>query len=289
MKNWNRWILGGSIMILALSFCVGTSYAAQKKKKKAVEEETTTTIERTIQPSKHYLTGANLDGRSGLFYGDTSEVAREGAWEGSAHLTYQSIGYYNSSESLIGIPVGAHFGIAKDFELSAGAQLDIDSFPSYTYRSPYYPFTEVTVAGGSSTYFTVMGGAKYRFAGDRDMPDFSFGGNIRIPTYTGGQVVVMPEGTVTYTLTNGLLLNGDMGVGISNTTYIKADIGAGYPISEQVTGIAEIGANQAGYTGSVFAFGVRAAISDIKFQGLVGVPLNGGSVLVGGGIILASK
>jgi hypothetical protein len=275
MKLWNGIVTSGLAGAMILCLFAGRADAAPKKRTVAIKAAG------SFDSSKQYLSGTNLDGRSGLFYGDTSEVARDGQIEGSAHLTFQSIGYYNVSQSVFTIPAGAHFGIAPDFELSAGAELSIFSYPSY--RIGPWDF-----GGGSSTNVIVFGGGKYRFAGDREMPDFSFGGTIRIPT-SGGSIVVMPEGTVTYVLNNGLLLNGDIGVGISNTTYVKADVGAGYPISPQVTGIAEIGANQIAYTGSVFAFGIRAAVSEFKLQGLVGVPLTGGGVIIGGGIILGTK
>jgi hypothetical protein len=265
MRLWNGILAGVLAGALVLCLCAGTANAAAKRKKTvskpAVYQDS----------SKQYLSGTNLDGRSGLFFGDTSEVAREGQIEGSVHLTYQSSGNEYFSVNNFTIPGGAHFGIAPDFEISAGAQLGIVSYP-----------------GGSTTNVLVIGGAKYRFAWDREMPDFSFGGTVRIPT-SGGSISVMPEGTVTYTLENGLLVNGDVGVGISSGTYVKADIGAGYPISNQITAIAEIGANQAGNGGSIFSFGVRGAISDVKLQGFVGVPLNGGGALIGGGVILGTR
>jgi hypothetical protein len=266
MKLWHGFVSSGLAGALFLCFCVGTGNAAAAKKRAAAIKPA-----ESQYSSKQYLPGTNLDGRSGLFWGDTSEVAADGQVEGSVHLTYQNSGNEHFSVSNFLIPGGAHFGIAPNFELSAGAQLGIVSFE-----------------GGSSTDVLVIGGAKYRFAGDREMPDFSFGGTVRIPT-SGGSIVVMPEGTVTYVLDNGLLLNGDVGIGISEGTYVKADVGAGYPISPQVTGIAEIGANQVGNGGSVFAFGVRAALSEVKLQGMVGVPLSGGGAIIGGGIILGTR
>lgn len=280
MRLWNGIVAGGFVGALVLCLCTGQADAATKKR------VTATKPAGSAYSLKQYLSGTNLEGRSGLFWGDTSEVAGEGQIEGSAHMTYQTAGNQSYSISLFTIPVGAHFGLAPDFELSAGAQLGIVSTPSYTIHIP--PFPDIVFEGETTTNVLVMGGAKYRFPGNRQMPDFSFGGVVYIPTFEGGQVLVMPQGTVSYMLDMGLFLNGNIGIGISNSTYVMADVGAGYPISNQITGIAEIGANQAGNGGSVFAFGIRAALSDIKLQCLLGIPMNGGNVLIGGGIILGT-
>ena len=156
MKLWNSVISGGLAVAVILCLCAGPTDAATRRVK---------AIQTASQySSKQYLSGTNLEGRSGLFWGDTSEVAREGQIEGSAHMTYQTAGNQYYSMSLFTIPAGAHFGLAPDFELSAGMQLGIFSYP-----------------GGSETQVLVNGGAKYRFPGDREMPDFSLGGNVYIP------------------------------------------------------------------------------------------------------------
>lgn len=284
MKLWSRFVLGSLVLALAFAVCVSPAAAASKKKKKEEKRETKHESSSYEGPSKRYLSGTDLEGRSGLFYGQTSQVAAKNAWEGSLHATWQSPA---SGFNYFGFPLGAHFGIAENLDLAVGASLNILSIPGIT-----NPFTGQTIGGGTSSNFTIQGGAKYHIAGEnRNSPDFSVGGTIYVPTYTGGQVVVMPEGTCTYVIAkNGLLLNGDFGIGISSTTYVKVDGGVGYPFSSKVTGIAEIGANQAGYLGSMFAFGGRFDLGgSTKAQALLGVPLNGGGVLLGAGIILASE
>lgn len=286
MRLWSRFFVVVTALTLALSLSVAPAQAAKKKKEKEKKETKRESKSTSYEaPRKHYLTGTDLEGRSGLFYGQTSDVAATGAWEGSLHATWQSPA---SGYDYFGFPIGAHFGIDKDLELSLGARLDVESIPSFTIFGVTY--------GGSSSIFTIQGGAKYHIAGEgRNAPDFSVGGTLYVPTYSGGQVVVMPEGTVSYILKNGLLLNGDFGVGISNVSYVKFDGGVAYPFSPKVTGIAEIGANQgtlgaSGYGNSMFAVGGRFALGDsTKAQALLGVPLNGGGVVLGAGIILASK
>lgn len=273
MRLWSRFFVIVTALTLALSLSVAPAQAAKKKKKEKEKKETKREAKSTSYeaPRKHYLTGTDLEGRSGLFYGQTSDVAATGAWEGSLHATWQSL---YAGVDYFGFPIGAHFGLDKNLEMSLGASLNLLSVPGLT-----------------DTHFTIQGGAKYRIAGEgRNAPDFSVGGTLYVPTYTGGEVVFMPEGTCTYTLKNGLTLNGDFGIGISGTTYVKLDGGVAYPLSPKVTGIAEIGANQATYQDSMFAIGGRFALGDsTKAQALLGVPLNGGGVLIGAGIILASK
>ncbi len=275
MKLFTRLMVGGLALALVLSLGAGTANAAAKKKKKAVKVETKT----VRKAKKEYISGTNLEGRAGLFYADTSEVAAKNTVEGSVHFTYSSPG---PSVDQIMIPVGAHFGVDNNFELSACVKPWIISEPSVTIGS-------ITI-GGSSTNFLLDVGGKYKIASEnRETPDFAVGGVIYIPTWSGGNVVVMPEGTCSYVLDNGLLLNGDVGIGIGNTSYVKLDGGVGFPVSPKVTLIGEIGANQDGYMGSVFAAGARFALQDVKLQALIGAPLNGGDVLIGAGLILASK
>jgi hypothetical protein len=86
-----------------------------------------------------------------------------------------------------------------------------------------------------------------------------------------------------------MLLNGDLGLHISTGTYVSVDAGLGYPFSNTFTGIVEIGANQGGNGNSLLSGGVRIGTSDnLKFQALLGIPLNGGGVQLGGGIILSN-
>ena len=279
-------VLGLFALVMTVAFCAGPANAASKKKKtetkKEEKKETKKSENRSSSSgsSKHYLSGTNTWGRSGLLLGDTSEVAGVGSIEGAAHLTYSSpaSGYSN-----LDIPFGGHFGVAENLELSAAGEFLIFDTPSYTFG----PFT---IPATSSSSFAIDLGGKYKIKlkGDGPKPDLSVGGDVLIPT-SGGSAIFTPRGTVSYTLNNGMLLNGDLGIHISTGTYVSFDAGVGYPFSNNLTGIAEIGANQAGNGGSELAGGVRVGADQFKFQALLGIPLNGGGVMIGGGVILASK
>lgn len=282
-------VLGLFALVMTLAFCAAPASAASSKKKKETkkkeekkkeEKKETKKSESHSTGSKHYLSGTNTMGRSGLFFADDSEVAGVGKIEGSAHLTYSSpaSGFNNLS-----IPFGAHFGIAENFELSAAGVLGIFDTPSFT-------FGPITIPGSSASSFGIDLGGKYKLhlKGEGAKPEISLGGDVLIPT-NGGSAVATPRGTVSYTLSqSGLYLNGDLGVHISTATYVSFDAGAGYPFSNNLTGIVEIGANQSGNGGSLLAGGVRAGADHFKFQGFLGIPLNGGGVLLGGGIIVAN-
>lgn len=290
MRFWNRLVVAGLALALALSLGASSADAAAKKtskkketKKEAPKKETKREVRHSSGASSKFVSGTNTIGRAGLFYADTADVAAVGQVEGSAHITYQSFGPSGFTTTMLGFPVGAHFGAAKNIDLSAAILLNLVSTPSFT-------FGPVTIPGGSSTNFSIDLGGKYRIAGGNKSPDFSIGGDIMIPTYTGGQVIVSPRGVVSYELEGGLLLNGDVAINITNpTTYVSVDAGVGVPLGDKFSAIAEIGANQLGNAGSVLGGGVRADLSGIKLQALLGIPLNGGSVQLGAGIILASN
>ena len=290
MKLWTR----VAVSFLALAFAVGLAAspadAASKKSKKETKKESKKEVKKETRHetrhssgSKRFITGTNTIGRAGLFFGDTSDVAAVGQVEGSAHLTYWSFGPSGYATTDIGLPVGAHFGVAKNLDLSGAIILNFISVPSVTV--PGFG----TVGGGSTTNFALDLGGKYRIAGGSKSPDFSIGGDIMVPTQTGGQVIVSPRGVVSYTLESGLLLNGDVAINISSATYASFDGGVGVPVGSNLSIIGEIGANQSGNGGSMLGGGVRADLSGIKLQGLLGIPLNGGGVQLGGGIVLASN
>jgi hypothetical protein len=284
MKVLNRLVLVSLAVVFAVSLCVSPANAAPKKKKPA-PEATPAPVKKRVKLVKEYITGTNLEGRAGLFYGDTSAVAPVGQWQGSLHATWWApFASYND----FSFPLGAHFGAAKDVDLSAGVKLNLQTSPSVNY--PATPFTPAYSTGGSTTNFEVLLGGKYKIkAQNSETPDFSVGGIIYIPT-NGGDVIVMPKGTVTYVLPSGLLLNGDVGIGISTVTYVEIDGGVGFPVSDKITLIGEIGANQFYYADSQLGLGARFALGGTtKAQALLGVPLSGGGVLLGAGIILASE
>lgn len=295
MKLWNRLMLVGLVLALAMSLFVTTASAqTSKKKKKTVATAVATPVakKKAVAPVKKIVTGTNLEGRSGLFYGDTSSVAPKDVVEGSIHVIAEL-----GTDTNFLFPVGGHYGLGDNLEVSAGVKPWINSYTT--------PGTPAIVIGGVTLYpavagktytnsdLIINGGAKYAIpATNREMPDFSIGGQVYIPTYTGGVFVVQPYGTVTYVLHNGLLLNGEFGIGICSATYVVFDGGVAYPITPKITVIGEIGANQGGfgYADSELAGGARFDIGgDAKVQALIGVPFNGGGVVLGAGLILASR
>jgi hypothetical protein len=274
MRFWNRLVLSALVLALSLSLAVGMADAATSTKKKTTKKvekkkEKKREEQRAAGPSK-YIEGVNLAGRSGLFYGDTSETVGVGRFAIGAGLTFQAIGSGNA----LGIPFGGSFGVAKNLDFSIGGNLSLYNPPS--------PLP-------SSSAFAIDFGGKYHIATSKTGLDFSLGGDIMIPTNAGGQVVVTPRGTITYVLPSGLLLNGDLGIAISTLTYVTVDLGMALPVGDKLNLIAELGANQGGYLASQLALGLRYKVSPtFNLQGLVGVPLNGGSALVGAGLSIAS-
>jgi hypothetical protein len=293
MKLLNHLMVGSLVLTLSMSLFISTASAetSKKKKKAATPAQAEKKVEKKKSaPVKKVISGTNLEGRSGLFYADTSAVAPKNEGEGAIHATWTSP--YSGANNFV-IPVGGHLGMGDRFEISGTARLMLQTAPSYTtteYLPPLYLPQQVTLGGGSSTNFMINAGAKYAIPGEnRETPDFSVGGQLYIPTYTGGQVVVMPYGTCTYVLPAGLLLNGQLGIAISSTTYVVLDGGVAYPISPKISLIGELGANNWAflYRDSELALGARFAASEnMKVQALLGVPLNGGGVLLGAGLIL---
>ncbi len=285
MKFLNRFILGSLVLALALSLCAGTADAASKKSKKSTKKESKKKKEAKKEARheaaspKKFVLGTNTMGRAGLFYGDSSEVAETGKWEGALHVTYSSpaSGFSNFS-----VPLGVHLGVAENFELSGALVLNAMSSPDIT-----LPILG-TIAGGTSTTLGVDLGGKYRIVGKASGMAFSLGGDILM---TDGYAVLTPRGTITYLTEGGLYLNGDFGVHISDpTTYVSFDAGVGVPFSSKFAGIVEIGANQLGDAGSVLGGGIRAGLGEnAKLQAMLGIPLNGGGVQIGAGVILASN
>jgi len=269
MKFWNRLVVGLMTLALGLSLGLGDAMAAssQSKKKDSKKKEAKKKETRRSAPSgpKTYLSGTNVNGRSGLIYADTAQVAGLGQVEGSAHFTLQTF----TGGNFINIPFGGHFGIARNFEISASGTPVITTIDGF----------------GSGSAFLLTFGGKYKFDLKTDAPvDLALGADVTIPV-DGGSAIVTPRGVVSYTLASGVLLNGMLGVNISGGSTVSASAGAGVPFSPNFTGLIEIGANP-----SVLAGGIRIGQDAFKFQALLGVPLNGASgVILGGGIILASK
>jgi hypothetical protein len=283
MKLWKQLVLGSLVLAFTLSLGFGTADAATKKKKKKEAPKVEKKQESKVSVKNTFVSGTNIWGRAGLLFSDTSDVLPVGHIEGSAYLTYQSlaslgIGSYTYTTDQLGIPFGFHIGVVENVDLYASG-----NFVSTRSGSDVPNYTST-----STNSFVLNGGGKYHIATTNKNLSFSAGGDLTIPTQ-GGSVIFTPRGTVTYVLGNGFLLNGELGVAIDSTTYAVADAGIGIPVNDRIAVMAEIGANQAGYLNSQLAGGIRYAFSNIKLQGLVGLPLNGGGAMIGGGIILASQ
>jgi len=271
MKFWNRLVVGLVALALGLSLSLGDAMAASSKSKKKdtkKKEEKKKKETRRSEPSgpRTYLTGTNTSGKSGLIFSETAHVVEMNQLQGSVHLTAT----LPTGGSIIGIPFGGAYGIAKNFEISASGS------PSF-----FDP-------GGFSTFNLTFGG-KYKFdLKGSDATKVALGADVVI-SLDGLDAVFIPRGNISHTLASGVLLNGQMGIGISTGTYVEASAGAGIPFSSNFTGLVEIGANQLGNGGSVLAGGVRVGQESFKFQALIGIPLEGNGVILGGGIVLASN
>jgi hypothetical protein len=248
------------------------------------------------QPLTNVQSGTNLEGRSGLFYGDTAEVAKSGSLEGSLHAAWAPP---VAGAQQYTFPLGVHYGVCNDFEVSAGVKpaLSVVSHPgtpaSYVLMLGL-PVAEIPAKAGNTTSTMdvfIHGGFKYLITSEKaGAPDFSLGANAYLPAYSDGAFVAMPEASCTYFMKE-LVLNGDLGLGLGDGNYVKLDAGLGWAVLKEISLICEIGVNQDGYTNSMFALGARAGIggTGVKAQALWGVNLNTNVGLAGLGLILGSN
>jgi hypothetical protein len=275
MKQLNRWFLGGLTLVLALSLCAGPANAASKKKKK---KEVVHHVRHEMMGQPMPIAGLNIAGKPGYFFADTASVLHQGQIAGGAHLLF------NTSGSVLQIPVGASFGISDKLTVNANTEFyTVGSLSGLSFLNfgGKYGFTDV----GHNQNLNIAAGL-----------DFAVG-----PLSNGGGVFGFdPYGVVTYTFEDGFQLNGKLGLYIQtfnggSYSFFQLDLGAAYPFDNDLTGIAELDTNGdiAGGTAGVGAtpllVGIRTG-HDVQLQALAGLDLGVNvGLFVGGGIVLVSQ
>jgi hypothetical protein len=176
--------------------------------------------------------------------------------------------------------VGINYGVVKNLELDASLPLEFDS-PS---------------VGDSQSGLGVFSiGGKYAIP--TKAVSFAVGMDIQTGPVSKDlgyrSTVVTPKGLVTYKIpgADGLVLNGEFGVAFwstSDTTvlvdgytytvagvsdsYVQLKAGVGYPFTRTLTGIAELGINEFGDSGTALAVGLRTG-TKVKLQALASIGL----------------
>ncbi len=285
MKFWTRFVVAGLAFALALSLAVSPAQAASKKKKKKAEEKKEMKREMRHEMAAerpHPISGANLAGRPGYFFGDTANTPEQGEIMGAAHIWFDSA--YNG----VSIPFGAAFGATDKLQLHAS--------------SSFY------AAGGVSGLNFITFGAKYGFPHVSKGLDIAAGLDLSIgPLYITPDISTLdfdPYGVVTYTFVDGLQLNGQLGImvvggrsitidGVTYSggggSYVLLNAGAAYPFDSELTGIAELAVNGQGDGATPLIVGLRTG-HDVQLQAFGGLDLAGQvGVLIGGGVALFSK
>ncbi len=296
MKLFTRLMVGGLALALVLSLGAGTANAASKKKKAVVKKQTHEV--RHVREKKEVIDGLNTSGKPGYFISDTAAVLNQNQIVGAAHLTFDSWG------SVLQIPVGVSYGITDKLMVNVN--------------------TSFFTAGGVSGLYYLNFGGKYGFknVGDTNNLDVAAGldfgiGPLSNTIYGFSTFAFDPYGVVTYTLKDGLQLNGKLGLYVTsysiNVPYLisflpvqwgthsvsysysdfQLDLGAAYPFSRDLTGIAELATNgvvgNGASGGTPLLVGIRTG-KDVQFQAFGGFDF-GGSVglFIGGGVAIFSK
>jgi len=288
MRFWTR----VAVSFLALAFAVGLAVtpadaASKKSKKKETKKETKKEVKKETRHSsggKHVISGGNLMGRPGYIFSDTATTLDKGQVMGSAHLTFDSWG------SVFQIPVGVSYGITDKLQLNA--------------NTSFY-----SVTGASGLNFLNFGG-KYGFdTSNRNLGiaagiDLGFGPLSN--TLGTGFFTFDPYGVVTYTLPDGLQLNGKLGLYVQTYSYtvlnytfsgswsfFQLDLGMAYPFDSNLTGFAELATNGVvnggGLGGTPLLVGIRTG-KDVQFQAFGGLDFGAATgAFIGGGVVLLSK
>jgi hypothetical protein len=246
---------------------------AVKKKKVVKKVEKKKVVKRVVSGKSEVLSGANLWGRPGLIFGDTAEVGEVGKLQGSGNFLYESSGLGSS----LMLPFGANVVAAPNLNIFLGG-----AYNAFNYNTELFPDRPAASA------FAITGGLKYGVKGEEESPDFSIGEDLSVPT-NGAVVVATTRGCVTYTVDSKLTLNGMMGFAITDTPYFVGDAGLAYAFTPNFTGIAEVGANQLGYSNSALVAGFRAGQNSFMFQGTLGLNMSDGNFIGGAGVVLATE
>jgi len=281
---------------LAFGLSLGSAQAQTrthktKHKKQAVVAETQPVVHYRVASSKQYIDGSTLDGRTGMFFTGAAEAPAVGHGNITAGVNlYTGTGYTNFDLPMVGI----NYGIVKNLELAASLPLQFES-PS---------------VGDSQSGLGVFSiGGKYVIPAKS--VNFAVGMDIRtgpVSKDLGYRTTVFnPKGLVTYRIpgADGLVLNGEFGVGFWSTgdttytiggysytvagvsdSYVQLKAGVGYPFSPKLTGIAELGINEFGDSGSALAVGIRTG-TKTKLQALASIGLGAGApvFMLGGAVV----
>jgi hypothetical protein len=275
-------------LVMTLAFCAVPADAASSKKKKETKKEEKKKEEkkevRHYSSAKEVIEGGNLMGRPGYFFADTATTLNKGQVMFAGHLTFDTWG------SVFQIPVGGSFGITDKLQLNA--------------NTSFY-----SVTGASGLSYLNFGG-KYGFTtqtkglGIAGGLDLGFG---PLSNALGNNVFSFdPYGVVTYTLPDGLQLNGKLGIYVQtygfdigpvhysgSYSFMQLDLGLAYPFSSDLTGFGELATNGVvqggGLGGTPLLVGIRTG-HDVQFQCFGGLDFGGATgAFIGGGIVLMSK
>lgn len=238
------------------------------------------------------LQGPTLGGPTGLFFADTAQVSppHSGYW--GAGFLYGSFDHVDQMT----IPFFVNHGVAENLELSA----------SLPFISEHFDVPDgLDLKKDESGLGNLTFGGKYKIPNlPSDMPDFAIGADLGFGPLSsdlgGNGVDIHVKGAATYMLPQGLLVNGGLGIlhtgsrdvkvaGITVTTdgdtSVQLNGGLEYPLTPELSGIAELDINQFGKNDGVLAVGVRGGAA-LRFQALIGLGIgsNAPDFTLGGNI-----
>ncbi len=222
--------------------------------------------------------GVNNVGRPGYFFSDTAFVPNKGQIMGSAGIAFYSVG------SQLIVPVGGAYGITDQIQVHVS--------------------TNFYTGSGISGLGNITFGGKYKFNISKENLYVAAGLDLSDGPLTGSGYTsfnIDPYGIVTYNFSDGLQLNGQLGIYIPTTgtkigaftytppSYLQLNDGASYPLGDKLTSIAELDINGQGSGATPLVVGIRTG-HDVQLQAFGGLDLAGTvGVLVGGNIALVSE
>ncbi len=228
--------------------------------------------------NKKYGSEVNMWGRPGLIAGGSFERFDTGAWVLSSHFVFQS---FPSGENISLLPFGVTYMASDNLVLYGN-----DSYKFYS--------------AGQGLNLLVAGG-KYGFKIGDPAWQFSLGCDVStgpISNSLGSNSTdLIPEGTVSYVFSNGLMVNLELGSyfpGNGLPAYIRFTPGIAYPVTDDFTAIFELAGHhsQEGPVnpGSAVALGIRGK-GPIHLQGFFGLGSSPGALSYFGGfsILMASS
>lgn len=296
-------MIGSLVLTLVMGLFVSTASAETSKKKK--KASTQTAVEKKVEKKrarveKKVIDGGNISGKPGYIISDTANVLEKGQFMGGAHLTFDTWG------SALQIPIGVSYGITDKIMVNVN--------------------TSFYTAGGLSGLYYLNFGGKYGFKDVGDTPNLNVAagldfavGPLSNSLYGYSAFAFDPYGVVTYTLKNGLQLNGKLGLYVQtfnqnvqtyevtttypyftygtksesfSYSYFQLDLGVAYPFEKDLTGFGELATNGLVYNGAggtPLLVGIRTG-HDVQLQAFAGLDLGGSlGLFLGGGAVLLSN